>query len=279
VLGSEQLHNQWLWADQPSGFSPWSWPNLADAVARRGEQVKIAQKALATPVCQVLGIQDAAQMAMDHAMTAPISDGRPGTAKNKSKTKPYTLQDFVLKSPCGVKRKDNQKRQFQHAEAHIARIGAARLSSWLEHVVLPAQSVLVDAPHLVLRLPGLLAGEPSKLSAWNATTRRDQRTTLRAIEGPKVDQYRFKECCWLSRPAWYWPCIAGDDQYVEWAQVKNKMADVVFCEDTSSFERRSSAQEFMADVPAQFALRHVRRPTSRGKTTTPDYRPLVRLSM
>jgi hypothetical protein len=215
---------------------------------------------------------------MDHAMRDPVSHRVSGAARGSATRESYTLRDFVLKSGYGVHRKDNEEKQFEDAAEHIARIGAARLSSWLEHVVLPAQSLLVDAPHLVTRLPRLIAGEPSKLATWNVTATRDGNNAARGIRETEIKRHRFVAEHWLSRPAWYWPGIAGDERYIEWAAA-DKMADVVFCEDTSSFARRSDAHEFMADVPAQFALRYVRKPSPPRKRGTPEYRPSVRLSM
>lgn len=261
VLGADQLDNGWLWRGKPQGFAPWSWPNLMDAVNRRERQVRQAKKALERPVFDVLGIPKDIVVAMDHAMTGPVM---------KKRGEQYTLREFVLDSNHGIHRRDRDS--FEDTDdSFIGRIGAARLASWLEHVVLPAQSFLVDAPHLVSRLPGLLKGAPSRKGSWTATATRDKARTDDAVAAKKIGEARFTAGDWLSRPAWYWPLIANHEKYVEWAQV-DEIADVVFCEDTSSFVNRSQAHEFMADVPAQFALRYV-------QNTRPEYRPAVRLSM
>jgi hypothetical protein len=276
VLGSEQLDNSWLWDNKPSHFSPWSWPNLVDAVARRELQRKDCLKALETPVLDLVGIPSDAQIAMDHVMGEPITDpSRVGKTKSR---KSYTLKDFVLKSGYCIHRRDNEKKQFAKSDEQISRIGAARLSSWLEHVVLPAQSVVVDAPHLVTRLPALLAGNPAKLASWNATCRRDEEADTKSLRTDQIKKSRFMKAHWLSRSAWFWPHLSASDNYSDWAQAE-EMANVVFCEDTSSFVDRTSASEFVADVPAQFAHRYVEMPTSNAKIASVDYRPSVRLSM
>jgi hypothetical protein len=75
-----------------------------------------------------------------------------------------SFRDFVTLSGNGLKGKD------QADDAAVARIAAARLSKWLEDIVLPAQEILVDAPHLVSRLPELLTGDPGRLATWDRTT-------------------------------------------------------------------------------------------------------------
>lgn len=278
VLGTDQLDNKWLWSDEPDGFAPWSWPRLPDAVARRKAQEKSLRSALGSSVLEVVDIADAARVAMDHTMTESVStkQSAAGATRSDRSSKPYTVREFVLESGYGVHRRDKQA--LEKADDQLVRIAAARLSSWLEHVVLPAQSVLVDAPHLAARLPGLLVGDPSKGAAWGKAASRDHESVSGAIQERTLKASRFSGMHWLSRPAWFWPLIAGDKRYVEWAQAAN-VADVVFCEDTSRFLPRSKAHEFMADVPAQFSIRYVEMPRARGTRGAPDYRPAVRLSM
>jgi hypothetical protein len=230
------------------------------------------------PLLDVLNIPDEARVAMDHIMAEPVSTRMPASRPGRSETDapPYTLHNFVFESGYGIHRRD--KEAFQDAGQQVVRVGAARLAGWLEHLVLPAQSLLVDAPHLVARLPGLLAGDPSRLGAWNATTSRDEDGLSKAVRDRDLKSYRFTDEFWLSRPAWFWPMIAGDARYIDWAQA-DKMADVAFCEDTSLFIKRSDAREFMADVPPQFARRYVQMPSPGGTASSPDYRPSVRLSM
>ncbi len=149
VLGADQLANPWLWADKPKGFAPWLWPNLLDAVSRRRQQIDEAKGSLDESVLDLVGIPPEARIAMDHIMGEPVS-----TAGSNGF---LTLREFVLDSNYCVHRKD-PKKAFADDDTRIAQIGASRLSMWLEHVVLPAQTVLIDAPHLVSRLPGLLTG-------------------------------------------------------------------------------------------------------------------------
>ncbi len=278
VLGTNQLNNKWLWSDDPDGFAPWSWPRLPDAVTRRRAQEKALQAALDSPTLDVVDIPDQARVALDHIMTEAVATRKSGANVDSSSrsSKPYTIREFVLDSGYGVHRRD--RRALENANSQLVRIAAARLSSWLEHVVLPAQSVLVDAPHLASRLPGLLVGDPSKQASWRGLEARDGESINKVIRHQEIKASRFAADVWLSRPAWFWPLITENKRYVEWAQA-TKVADVVFCEDISRFVARSKAHEFIADVPSQFAIRYVAKPKVAGAPKSSDYRPAVRLSM
>jgi len=270
-LGTDQLGNGWLWNKVPEGFAPWHWPQLLEMVERRRRQVAEMRSALDKVALDTIGIPEEVRASLDHSMTDVLTARRVGKPAG---VKPLTAREFVLKSEYGVHRKDRPA--FKGADEQMARIAAARMSSWLESVVLPGQNVLVDAPHLVRRSPGLLSGDQDKVGSWNATAVRESDAASRAVRSPDLSQYRFKKETWLSRPAWFWPLVASSKRFMEWAQPSTQK-DFVFCEDTSAFCPRSEAHEFMADVPPQFSLRHVKMGT--GKANPPVYRPPMRLSM
>jgi hypothetical protein len=271
VLGSDQLDNPWLWKAAPEGFAPWSWPDLAEAVVQRRTQIEDLNGSLGKPILDAIGLSEAGRLALDHEMADVVSQRNLGGSEPKKEQ--YKISEFVLDSGYCVHRRD--RAALQKAEGQLVRIAASRISSWLERCVLPAQSVLVDAPHLVSRLPGLLAGNPLKPESWNLTVSRND-TVLKHIRRQEIDKQRFQASHWMSRPVWNWPEIVSHNKYFEWAHM-DKDAELVFCEDVSCFVKKSKARVFMADVPAQFALRYVEMPKP-GKIRT-SYRPSVRLSM
>jgi hypothetical protein len=191
-----------------------------------------------------------------------------------------TFREFVSQSGNGFRRKDQAI-----DDSYIARIAAARISVWLETVVLPGQDILVDAPHLVSRFPSLLRRKPQNITSWNETCSLGGATTV-GIRSAPISKFKFARDHWLSRPAWFWRDLSNceDIQDVKepWS---TERPGYVFCEDVSAFLPREAAREFVADLPSQFARRFVVDPSSEKAAKFSDdlssvnYRPSVRLSM
>ncbi|MBK8180619.1 MAG: hypothetical protein IPK67_17325 [Planctomycetes bacterium] len=169
VLGSEQLNNRWLWTDDKKEFAPWGWPRLAHLVSARRWQITAIASVLHKPVLDLLSFPKSARLALDHVMAEPVTR-RPQDSHGNRHSEELTAMNLVLDSVAGVHRKD--RAGLERLDSQIPSIAAARISFWLENVVLPAQSVLVDAPHLVSRLPALLASSAPTLSKWNSVIAR-----------------------------------------------------------------------------------------------------------
>lgn len=170
----------------------------------------------------------------------------------------------------GLRRKDRAL-----SDEALARIAAARVSHWLEYLVLPGQHILVDAPHLATRYPSLLRGDKDDINTWNkVVSLGDEDTSIRT---DILEPFRFARKDWLSRPAWYWrsvsQCEAIEEVQDPWSATST---DFVFCEDTSTFAPKDQVQEFVSDlgtVSSPFTRRFVR------KLENVVYKPLVRFSM
>lgn len=261
VMGSDQLANRWLWKDTPVGFAPWCWPSLPDAVRRRRRQVVLAQKDLGRSVGTLVGLTHELLINMDDAMAAAVVDKDGKSFK--------TLWKFVLSHASGIQRKDNAD-FFEKNPEQLARIGASRLSSWLDQVVLPAQTVLIDLPHLVSRLPGILSKKRSK-AVLESICSREGKGWQAAVKAKELDAFRFRSDDWLSRAAWIWPQVMQAPAFSEWA--RGETGGVVFCEDTSRFIDAKQARRFRANTPAPANFRYVE------KLEGVSYEPSVRLAL
>ena len=86
------------------------------------------------------------------------------------------VREFVTESGNGLRLKDKISLNDDTNDHILARVGAARISKWLERLVLPEQDILVDAPHLVLRYPNLITSDKKrkKIETWkqNSTINR-----------------------------------------------------------------------------------------------------------
>ena len=153
-----------------------------------------------------------------------------GKVKGKE-TAETSFRQFVTESGNGLRTKDKDILD----EDVLARVGAARISKWLEIFVLPEQDILVDAPHLVSRYPSLIDGDRKKIGTWNKTAQLVGHYEL-GLNTESIEPYRFKKDYWISRPAWFWDKLREHGQIQELTEPRLTVKpDWVFCEDASRF--------------------------------------------
>lgn len=275
-ISDDQLANPGLWKESwihepsprnPIHFRPWYWPllpALLDAFLHRTKEIS---NRLDDRIIHFLKLDD-------EIVTLPRSTKEflgPGGTPEKT-----SFVDFVEGSGNGLRPKD---KAFDRAS--LARIAAARLWKWLERLVLSAQDVLVDAPHLVSRYPSLLKGGLNSLSTWNRTTSFSRDRT--GLNLALIQPFEFARPDWLSRPAWFWKRLSASEKILEVKDpLSKKAADFAFCEDISRFMKSQGARPFVADVPSPFVRRFVVNPGSklaRGiDLKNAQYEPAVRFS-
>lgn len=266
-LGEDQLDNpnlwQGTWTERRQTFRPWYWPNLADSLRNFDDRVQDVKQNLDKPICKVLGFDSDMFRLLPRAVVQFIGKG---DDKEPVET---TFRDFVTESGNGLRPKD---KEISKGEV-LARVGAARISKWLERCVLPEQDILVDAPHLVSRYPSLIEGDRKKIGTWNKTAQLVGHHQL-GLNSESIEPYRFKKEHWISRPVWFWDQLREHGRIKEltdpWLTAK---PDWVFCEDASRFYRRNGCREFLADTSSPFTRRF-----AKGFKNV-DYRPRVRFSL
>jgi len=244
-IGGMQLPNPGLWGNDFVGFRPWSWPLLLNEVAQFENRVREIAKSLDESVLEFFGLQEE-DAPLPRSIAEFIGVTRPASE--------VTVQEFVEKSGQGLNPKDRLTDPLA-----VARVAAARLHKWLELMVLSGQHLLIDAPHLALRHPGLLSNDLSALETWDQTTSLDVKGLEAVLKLASISQFRFEEARpWLSRPSWSWLKIqaAVSDGTLEIDESPN-IPDFVFCEDLARFAPREAAKEFVADVPSPYVRRFV----------------------
>ena len=260
-LHDSQVHNHGLWKEPWKGFRPWIWPLLPRALEAHENRIKEVRPVLDKPILTFLGLDQISQLLPRFTIEFIESKGR--------KPEETTFRQFVEESQQGL-----QVRDKILDDESIARVAAARIHKWLERLVLPGQDILVDAPHLVLRFPSLLRGNPKTRKSWNSVV------TLaiphkRLMHTDVIEKFRFKKENWVSRPCWFWGDLSSFEGIAEvkdpWKTVQK--ADVVFCEDVSRFLPRIETKEFVADLPSPFVRRYVH------EESKIDYQPLVRFAL
>ena len=267
VLGSRQLGNLGLWAEPFQGFRPWSWPIIPREVERLEQLVAALVSRLDEPVLTTLALD-----------RLPLPRSTRAFLEGSALAETTTFLEFVKSGAGGLRRNDAP----MNLEA-AARIAASRLGRWLESRLLSAQDLIVDAPHLVSRVPSLLMGDPATVDAWDAVA-----TLVDPAKGwsaGSVAASSYPQSQWLTRPAWYWPAVSRDSSLPEvsspWTALE---PNVGFCEDLSAFLPLDSVKEFVADVNGPFARRFVLDRESEcadrfPQTRDVSYRPAVRFAL
>jgi len=261
-ISSEQLGNPGLWGGQTRGFRPWQWPHLPTVLENFRQRVEDVATNLDTPILEVLGIPEEIAGMLPRSAIEFIGDDLPKT----------TFKEFLRRSEKGLARKDKKMVEVADPET-LGRIAAARISKWLERIVLPGQDILIDAPHLVSRYPSLLTGKHANIGSWNKATKFESYDAL-GLDHEMIEEYRFKKEHWLSRPAWFWNGVSDCQRIKEvsdpWTREKT---DYVFCEDSSRFHKASEAEEFLAELESPYLRRYVR------IFENINYEPKTRLSL
>lgn len=254
-IGSKQLDNLGLWGGETKEFRPWYWPQLPNYLESFEEKVNEVVERLEDPICDVLRIKEIVRV-----FPRTVSDflgGDPVKMKFKK---------FVTKSGNGLRGRDKRP-----TDEMVGRIAAARLSKWLELLVLPGQDILVDVPHLISRYPSLLEGDHADVNTWNKSARFDTFDSL-GLDYEKIEEFRFKEIYWLSRSVWFWRKLSDCQKIKEVREPwEREVTKYVFCEDSSSFHTRENCKDFAAELDSPYIRRFVR------YFEDVDYRPKMRL--
>ena len=272
-LGENQLSNSdlWIgnWDGSRRGYRPWYWPNLSNSLDNFDEKVKKVKDNLDKPIYKIVGFDLELFQLLPHVIVQFIGQN---TLKEPDQV---TFRDFVTESWNGLNSKDTEKlKNSININDHIlARIGAARISKWLESLVLPEQNILVDAPHLVSRYSSIITDDKKEIETWNKTAQLVEHGKL-GLDTDLIEPFRFRNNCWVSRPVWFWDklreCEAIKEVKDPWLSEKFNW---VFCEDASRFYHRKDCKEFLADTVSPFTRRF-----AKGFKEV-DYRPRFRFAL
>ena len=275
-LGDQQLDNPNLWKsnweNSEQEFRPWSWPNLCNLLRDFDDRVKDVQGNLGESISEFLGFGEELFELLPREIVQFMWKDK---GKEHFQT---TFREFITKSGNGLKSKDTENLDDNINKHVLARVGAARISKWLEQLVLPEQDILVDAPHLVSRYPSLITGNKEKIETWNKTARLAGHEDL-GLDTSLIECYRFgrpNKAHWISRPVWFWDKLRECENIKEVTEPwLTAPPDWVFCENASRFYNYEECREFLADTTSPFTQRFVK---YRDEDEV-DYRPRARFSM
>ena len=249
-IGQKQLGSRVLWETGQEDFAPWYWPvlpRLVEGYEKRVQDVKDAlQKGLM--VREMLEFPEETWKWLPRNVLQFLGEDD-------------RLDVFLRTSPFGLYPRD---RNALGTELHdidtacVSHLLAARISKWIEWLVLPELDILIDAPHLISRFPSLLKGDRSVVEEWNAVAVRHT-DIVPGMDTDVLEPFRLKKSYWLSRPVWFWrdtlDCEEIDDVREPW---NIEAPPWVFCEDTSSFHPEDESHLYKAETVSPFASRYVK---------------------
>jgi hypothetical protein len=245
-IGSDQVADPGLWSGAPDRwgrFRPWYWPVLTERARALPRLTEKLAGMLNDPLKAVLGLPRELLDALPRSVLALLDvPGRPDIGD-------VPLRDWVGCAQMGVRSGDRLADDQQ-----IARVAAARLAKWFERVLLPGQDVLVDAPHLVDRRPGLLDGDTTEPESWQRAARLDASAEQMGLQVEQIAHHRFSGD-WVGRPVWIWPRLSSDPALDDTRDAPRPAPRLVFAEDTSRFVEVDSARRYTSDVDPPFSSR------------------------
>ena len=158
----------------------------------------------------------------------------------------------------------------------MANIATARISKWIERLVMPGQNILVDACHLVSRYPSIFTGDKEDITELNNLCSFDRADVLPLIRDI-MEKNRFKKDHWATRPLWYWKKIVIDEESLEIHRPSEKKTlKFKFCEDASRFVENENAVQFSIVSDSPYHTRFIEKIPSDPKV---EYRPKNRMLM
>ena len=286
ALNTGHLSSDALWAGHGaiSGgigeFAPWYWPNLPQAFRARGNQIRrLESGGLDESVVEVLAFDIESIGALSRRARGPLSL----EAEDESALRNVTILDF-FRNACRALPAADRERLADWAEdpedvaarRWVSCLVAADLEKWIRRDVLGPQDVLVDLPHLLIRMPFLLGGEARVPAAWNKVlAEREPPFGLvsRFFEGHLADARFGAGGTWLESPCFWWPRLKANEELNDlFFNSEGEWADVVFCEDVSCFRTVADSEsnapvregahapvEFEAEFEGTWTRRYVAR--------------------
>lgn len=284
ALNTHHLSNPALWTrdrvDAANGFLPWYWPKLLDAGASRRTKVEFVKARLDRPVSGALGFATDDFNFLSRQARSLLSQAEETRHVEVERQEPHgltaTFREVFLTSGRSLPNKEEREsldrkleRGVDGAATIIARAVTADIDLWFHRDVLGPQEVLVDIPHLLMRMPFLLGGKASEIDNWNSTAdaaANDPPFGLdEALFAAHLAQAQFDQGVWSNSPCFWWPKLRNDDVLSAHfsGDRRSDWANVVFCEDHSEFfpmnpeNGESLPTEFVAQFEGSWNRRYV----------------------
>ena len=280
ALNTNHLSNLALWTGNPmdakNHFLPWYWPALNCISSKRIGQMEFVIKHMKSAIFRTLSFPDQAVDYLSRhaigALSSNVVDSTTGDS-NDTPVKAITFMDFFRYS-CRSLPVLNERRELaeaadagnDNAVKIVARVVSAEIDKWIRRDVVGPQEVLVDIPHVLMRMPFVLGSGVCDIDRW------DQALTVveppfgldREIYDKHIVDTVFPHSIWMKSPCFWWPELKSSEELNDlFFATGEEWPEVVFCEDTSQFRNltpdgeNSEPMEFAAEFEGSWNRRNV----------------------
>ena len=282
ALNAEHLSIPALWTGNPrdteDGFLPWYWPALSSISKKRRDQIEFLETRLKFPIVKVLDFPRKADHYLSrHAIgtLTPEANAEDVDMQDRIPLGSINFIDFFLHSCRSLPVYDDRNilansavQGDEHACKVVAKIVAAEIDKWFRRDVLGPQEVLVDVPHLLMRMPFLLGAKVDDVDRWHdsLTINKPPFGLDQGIYDEHVATAKFSQDRWVKSPCFWWSELKENETLNDLFFDTNanvNWPDVVFCEDVSQFKSftpnrdDSMPMEFAAEFEGAWNRRHV----------------------
>ncbi len=267
AVNGAHFRNRGLWTgdsnDAPDGFLPWYWPALNHAAERRRKQIQFVEERLDEPILGSMGLPASTSNLLSRHARGALSPEAELAAR-------ITFKKFFVTAcrslPIQKERKTLARElRREPARGVVARVVAGELDRWFRRDLLGHQDLLVDLPHLLMRMPFLLGSHAGDIRYWNeAVAAAEPPYGLsngiyrRHLQGAKF----VHADVWTKSPCFWWRILKSDVELNKmFFGSESQWADAVFCEDLSRFKsvdpRKRTPREFVTEFEGTWNRRHV----------------------
>ena len=287
ALNTHHLSNPALWTrdlkDAKREFLPWYWPKLSDVATRRRRQIEFVEVHLDDAVTATIGFTPDDYRALSRQARSLLSEAEDtrnaGFSPDALSGFSATFREVFLTSSRSLPNRDERKflnakcesgpdrQEFQRI---MAKIIAADVDFWFRRDILGPQEVIVDLPHLVIRMPFLLGDNVANIESWRKVVMPDISGSPFGLDGAMVSTHledaRVQSEIWGPCPCFFWSRLSDDDQLSSYFYENNvDWPEVVFCEDRSDYLPLKPAaeslrpREFVSQFEGSWNRRYVSR--------------------
>lgn len=268
AVNQAHLSNPALWTGAPKdapedGFLPWYWPALNHVPDRRRRQIEFVRERLDVPIFEAMRFPPSASVSLSR-------DARAALAPEAERLSRVTFTKFFV-TACRSLPIRAERRKLARAAACgrvrdvVSRVVAGELDRWFRRDLLGAQDVLVDLPHLLMRMPFLLGPNAADLDCWNnaLAAAKPPYGLSRRIYETHIEDAEFPCDDWRETPCFWWRDLKSNVELNRlFFEDASPWADAIFCEDLSRFRSRSDEPdrrpaEFVTELDGSWNRRYV----------------------